>query len=145
MEGAGFIIHLYKFLAFFSEDVELIYLFPRLTQRASGWGPGGQGWALPPSPLPGQCCPHSAVLTRRSARCQWPHGAEKGRGVRAVSWFAVPHSAPGALRLYFFLRVKSIPMEVWGQNPHTGLCRVVEWKCFPLWLFRFTKKREKKK
>lgn len=127
MEGAGFIIHLYKFLAFFSEDVERIYLFPRLTQRASGWGPGGQGWALPP-PHPGQCCPHSAALTRRSAPCQRPHGAEKGRGVRAAVWFAVPHSTPGSSLLYFFLRVKSIPLEVGqlikflfrGQNPKNG-------------------------
>lgn len=78
MEGAGFIIHLYKFLAFFSEDVERIYLFPRLTQRASGWGPGGQGWALPPPPravLP-------ALGRTNAALSSVPAAARGGEGPR---------------------------------------------------------------
>lgn len=50
LQGAGFIIHLYKFLAYFSEDVECIYLVLRLTKWVSCPGnPWEEEQALPPA------------------------------------------------------------------------------------------------
>lgn len=49
LQGAGFPIHLYKFLAYFSEDVECIYLVLRLTKWVSWSGnPWEEEQALPP-------------------------------------------------------------------------------------------------
>lgn len=86
---------MYKFLAYFSEDVECIYLFSRLTKRASRWGVLGRGtgtrlgWevlALGRCSQPGFVLVNSGQEKKKKSFSLMPGAARGGEGLRGEGY-----------------------------------------------------------
>lgn len=99
LQGEGFIIHLYKFLAYFSGDVECIYLVFEVDKMGElVWQSLGRGTGFAPNlcvRLNGEMALFRAALAARLCGAKFVQEkhlsmvlVEKDGGARAISWFS---------------------------------------------------------